>query len=269
MPGGLRRLGQTSTLQLGRLGAELRNEISKRDRLTVAILRGLGAIRRLDNGQSHIFYLLYHDIPHRSIASFRSGLLALKDVGQFLSWDEALGMLSATSPTSGPHFCLTFDDGYKTWVEVALPTLTELAIPATFFVTTGWVGEQAGSDSMSWSDCQQLAAANMTIGSHTVTHRALAELDERSARSELRDSKRELEDRLGREIVDFGAPYGKPGVAYLPERDVSLAMEEGYRSFVSTVPGAMRPGDSPYQIRRLSIKSSWPPRAVLGRLHSR
>jgi peptidoglycan/xylan/chitin deacetylase (PgdA/CDA1 family) len=265
----LRRLGQTSMSSLGRLGAQLRNEIGKRDHLTVAILRSLGAIRRLDNGQSRIFYLLYHDIPHQYLASFRSALVALNAAGQFVSWDEALGMLSEASPTSGPHFCLTFDDGHKTWVEVVLPTLTELAIPATFFVTTSWVGKQAGSTALSWSDCQQLVAANMTIGSHTVTHRALADLDKRTARSELRDSKRELEDRLGRHIVDFGAPYGKPGVTYLPERDVHLAIEEGYRSFVSTVPGAMRRGDSPYQIRRLSMKPTWPSLAVLGRLHGR
>jgi peptidoglycan/xylan/chitin deacetylase (PgdA/CDA1 family) len=262
-------LGQTSLSPLGRLGARLRSEIGKRDGLTVAVLKSLGTIRRLDNGQSRIFYLLYHDIPHRYQASFRSGLVALGAAGRFLSWDEALGMVSGISPTSGSHFCLTFDDGSKSWVEVVLPTLTELAIPATFFVTTSRVGEQAGSAALSWSDCRQLAAANMTIGSHTVTHRALADLDKRTARSELRDSKRELEDRLGRHIVDFGAPYGKPGVTYLPERDVDLAIEEGYRSFVSTVPGAMRPGDSPYQIRRLSIRPTWPPVAVLGRLHSR
>ena len=254
---------------LGQLEARLRSEIGQRDRLAVAILRSLGAIRRLDNDQSQIFYLLYHDIPHRHLAAFRSGLAALSGTGRFLSWDEALSMLSGASPTSGPHFCLTFDDGHKSWVEVVLPVLTELAIPATFFVTTSWVGEQAGPAALSWSDCDQLAAANMTIGSHTVTHRALADLDERTARGELRDSKRELEDRLGRDIVDLGAPYGKPGITYLPERDVDLAIEEGYRSFVSTVPGAMRPGDSPYQIRRLSIRPSWPPLAVLGRLHSR
>ena len=254
---------------LRQLGAQLRNEVGKRDGLTVAILRSLGAIRRLDNGKSRIFYLLYHDIPHRYLASFRSGLVALRAAGRFVSWDEALGMLSGVSPTSDPHFCLTFDDGYKSWVEVVLPTLTELAIPATFFITTSWVDEQAGAAALSWSDCQQLAAANMTIGSHTVTHRALADLDKRTVRSELRDSKRMLEDRLGRHIVDLSAPYGKPGITYLPERDVDLAIEEGYRSFVSTVPGAMRPGDSPYQIRRLSMRPTWPPLAVLGRLHTR
>jgi peptidoglycan/xylan/chitin deacetylase (PgdA/CDA1 family) len=177
-------------------------------------------------------------------------------------------MLSGVSSVPGPHFCLTFDDGSRSWVEVVLPTLTELAIPATFFVTTSRVGEQPGSGALSWSDCQQLADENMTIGSHSVTHRALADLDERAARSELRDSKRELEDRLGRHVVDFGAPYGRPGVTYLPERDVALAREEGYRSLVSTVPGAMWPGDSPYQIRRLTMRPTWPPLAVLGRLHS-
>jgi peptidoglycan/xylan/chitin deacetylase (PgdA/CDA1 family) len=254
---------------LSQLGEQLRSEIGKREGLTVAILKGLGAVRRLDNGQSCVFYLLYHDVPHQYLASFRSGLVALSAAGRFLSWDEALGMLSGVSSASGPHFCLTFDDGHKSWVEVVLPTLTELAIPATFFVVTSWVGEQAGSAALSWTDCGQLAAANMTIGSHTVTHRALADLDEPTARSELRDSKRELEDRLGRPVADFGAPYGKPGVTYLPERDVDLAIEEGYRSFVSTVPGAMRPGDSPYPIRRLSMRPTWPPLAVLGRLHSR
>jgi peptidoglycan/xylan/chitin deacetylase (PgdA/CDA1 family) len=108
----------------------------------------------------------------------------------------------------------------------------------------------------------------MTVGSHTVTHRALADLDERAARNELRDSKRELEERLGIHVVDFCAPYGRPGVSYLPERDVAIAKEEGYRSFATTVRGAMRHGDSPYQIRRLTMNPAWPALAVLGRLHS-
>ena len=82
----------------------------------------------------------------------------------------------------------------------------------------------------------------------------------------MRDSKRELEDRLGRHVADFCAPYGLPGVAYLPDRDVAIAKEEGYRSSATTVRGAMRHGDSPYQIRRLIMNPSWPPLAVLGRL---
>jgi peptidoglycan/xylan/chitin deacetylase (PgdA/CDA1 family) len=222
----------------------------------------------LDGDENRIFFLCYHQVPRRDLAAFRSGLEALTAIGRFLSWDEALSLISGEHPVVGSHFCLTFDDGDSSWAQVVLPTLTDLSIPAAFFVVTSLVADPRRADALSWSSCQQLADQRMTVGSHTVTHRPLAALDERAARSELRDSKRELEERLGIDVVDFCAPYGRPGVSYLPERDVAIAKEEGYRSFATTVRGAMRHGDSPYQIRRLTMNPAWPALAVLGRLHS-
>jgi peptidoglycan/xylan/chitin deacetylase (PgdA/CDA1 family) len=35
---------------------------------------------------------------------------------------------------------ITFDDGYKSWVTNVLPALKELELPATFFVSSGFVG---------------------------------------------------------------------------------------------------------------------------------
>ena len=106
----------------------------------------------------------------------------------------------------------------------------------------------------------------MTVGSHTVTHRALADLDERAARSGCvtlsASSKTASGDRS-----QTSARHTEGLVPYLPERDIALAKEEGYRSFATTVRGAMRHGDSPYQIRRLIMNPAWPPLAVLGRLH--
>ena len=253
---------------LDRLQARLRKEVHTRPRLETAILKICGAVRHLDGGESRVFFLCYHRVERRDLAAFRSGLEALTAIGRFLSWDEALSLLSGERPVAGSNFCLTFDDGYRSWAEVVLPTLTDMSIPAAFFVVTSQVGDSRRADALTWSSCQQLADQRMTVGSHTVTHRALADLDERAARSELRDSKRQLEDRLGRHVADFCAPYGKPGISYLPERDIALAKEEGYRSFATTVPGAMRHGDSPYQIRRLTMNPAWPPLAVLGRLHS-
>jgi peptidoglycan/xylan/chitin deacetylase (PgdA/CDA1 family) len=253
---------------LDRLQTRLRKEVRTRPSLETAILRICGAVRRLDTDQHRIFFLCYHQVPHRDLAAFRSGLEALMGIGRFLSWDEALSLLSGDRPVVGSHFCLTFDDGDRSWAEVVLPTLTEMSIPAAFFVVTSLVGDPRRADALTWSSCQQLADQRMTVGSHTVTHRPLAALDERAARSELRDSKRELEDRLGNHVADFCAPYGTPGRAYLPRRDIALAKEEGYRSFATTVGGSMRYGDSPYQIRRLTMDPAWPPLAVLGRLHS-
>lgn len=253
---------------LDRLQERLRKEVRTRPGLETAILRVSGAVQRLDGDENRIFFLCYHQVPRRDLAAFRSGLEALTAIGRFLSWDEALSLISGERPVVGSHFCLTFDDGDRSWAEVVLPTLTDMSIPAAFFVVTSLVADPRRADALSWSGCQQLADQRMTVGSHTVTHRALADLDERAARSELRDSKRELEERLGIHVVDFCAPYGRPGVSYLPERDVAIAKEEGYRSFATTVRGAMRHGDSPYQIRRLTMNPAWPALAVLGRLHS-
>jgi peptidoglycan/xylan/chitin deacetylase (PgdA/CDA1 family) len=253
---------------LDRLQERIRKEVRTRPGLETAILRVSGAVQRLDGDENRIFFLCYHQVPRRDLAAFRSGLEALTAIGRFLSWDEALSLISGERPVVGSHFCLTFDDGDRSWAEVVLPTLTDMSIPAAFFVVTSLVADPRRADALSWSSCQQLADQRMTVGSHTVTHRALADLDERAARSEMRDSKRELEERLGIQVVDFCAPYGRPGLSYLPERDVVIAKEEGYRSFATTVRGAMRHGDSPYQIRRLTMNPAWPALAVLGRLHS-
>ena len=67
-----------------------------RSRLETAILRISGAVQRLDGGKSRIFFLCHHQIPRRDLSSFRSGLEALTAIGRFLSWDEALSLLSAS-----------------------------------------------------------------------------------------------------------------------------------------------------------------------------
>ena len=70
---------------------------------------------------------------------------------------------------------------------------------ATFFVL-GWVAEhEAGV-------VRRIADAGHEIASHGMTHRMLGELTAEQFRSELRDSRRLLEDLSGRAVVGFRAP---------------------------------------------------------------
>ncbi len=66
---------------------------------------------------------------------------------------------------------------------------------------------------MTWDQVRQLADSNagLTIGSHGHSHQRLARLDDDSQRSELAESKRILEARLGREVAALAYPYGWPG----------------------------------------------------------
>jgi peptidoglycan/xylan/chitin deacetylase (PgdA/CDA1 family) len=45
--------------------------------------------------------------------------------------------------------CITFDDGYRSVYDLALPVLREFGLPATVFVTSGFVGKDAGN---MWND---------------------------------------------------------------------------------------------------------------------
>ncbi|MBV6659177.1 MAG: polysaccharide deacetylase family protein [Devosiaceae bacterium] len=77
----------------------------------------------------------------------------------------------------------------------------------------------------------------ITIGAHTVTHRAIAKLTEAEARRELRRGADWLEATLGERPEHFAFPYGDPGSA--GERDSELALQAGFVSAVTTRKGML------------------------------
>jgi peptidoglycan/xylan/chitin deacetylase (PgdA/CDA1 family) len=72
-------------------------------------------------------------------AQFRIQLRYLKRHYRCVPIDAALAELRGGG-LSGPTACITFDDGYRNNLELALPVLRELNVPATVYLTTGLVG---------------------------------------------------------------------------------------------------------------------------------
>jgi peptidoglycan/xylan/chitin deacetylase (PgdA/CDA1 family) len=94
----------------------------------------------------------------------------------------------------------------------------------------------------------------LSVGSHGHSHHKLAGLDLDSQRRELAESKRILEDRLGREVAALAYPYGWPG-SYTAETK-SLAAQAGYRAAFSGLEGINHLGETdPFEIRRLNVGS--------------
>ena len=122
------------------------------------------------------------------------------------------------APDDGPALSLTFDDGYANFYVAAFPILLDLGFRATILIVPGlcggradWGGQPAGlldRDLMSWSHIEELARARMQFGAHSMTHKPLASLSFERAKAEILESKRRIEDRLGRPVETFAYPYG-------------------------------------------------------------
>lgn len=103
---------------------------------------------------------------------------------------------------------LTFDDAYPDNLYLAAPFLYEKKIPFHVFAISSHV-KKSNSKSLNVNGLRMLNNFdNCTIGGHGRTHRPLATLSLKEASEELLDSKQELEDILGSEVVSMSFPHG-------------------------------------------------------------
>jgi peptidoglycan/xylan/chitin deacetylase (PgdA/CDA1 family) len=221
---------------------------------------------------------------------------------------------------------VTFDDGYRDNLEVALPILERFQVPATIFVTTRFVevgtglwwydlenllqklsridgvwrgrrfvyplrsngereqsahelndalksldprSQQAflravgagaytegcyGGEILSWDELRQAAGHPLiTVGAHTVNHPVLSSLSAVELDLELRESKRIVSERIGKEVSLFAYPYG--GVGQASRREFRAAERAGFGASFTTRFGHVQRAHAAdlHAIPRLSI----------------
>jgi peptidoglycan/xylan/chitin deacetylase (PgdA/CDA1 family) len=120
---------------------------------------------------------------------------------------------------------ITFDDAFASVKNYALPVLMDLGVKGTVFVPTDYISRQArlawpglahweqSADAdeliaMTWDDLGELAELGWEIGSHSRTHPLLTTLDDDALTVELRDSRAECAERMGRPVTSIAYPYG-------------------------------------------------------------
>jgi peptidoglycan/xylan/chitin deacetylase (PgdA/CDA1 family) len=147
---------------------------------------------------------------------------------------------------------ITFDDGCRSDWTIAAPLLLEHRFGATFYVVAGWVGTRRGFAAI--GELRQLHEAGFEIGSHSMSHAFLTDLDAAGLRREVVDSKAALEDLLGAPVRHFSCPGGR-----WTRRAADLAREAGYESVATSRLGANGPAADRYALRRCAIRRGDPP----------
>jgi peptidoglycan/xylan/chitin deacetylase (PgdA/CDA1 family) len=100
---------------------------------------------------------------------------------------------------------ITFDDGNRSDLELALPALSERGLSARFFPLTGRIG---AANYLSAEDIARLRDAGMSIGSHGCEHRDWRTLDDRELHEELTTSRRTLAEIVAADITEAACPFG-------------------------------------------------------------
>ena len=281
-----------------------------------------------------IFVLLYHRIrkaedPFEAAVSpenFERQLRFLKNNFEVVPLREALERKARNRTSKRPLAVITFDDGYLDNIKVAHPILKRHALPATFFLAAGSIGNEepmwtsrvetifkntpvrnlalatlsklrhyeldspdermrvcyevkremkevpderrqaileeleakAGpvergelqSEMMSWEEARRLASdPGVEIGSHSVSHRMLANLSDEAIRGELEESKRVIEREIGRPVRFLSYP----GNSY-DERVKKQACVTGYQAALAVDQAITGFEEDPFSLKRLHIE---------------
>jgi len=205
--------------------------------------------------------LMYHEVtdcperqkeirkidPSYSLATqqFEEHIAYLYDSGyRTVSIDEMIHQQSNNRKTC----VITFDDGHVGNYEFAFPILKKYHFTATIFITVGAISIDSF---MNWDQLRELTYNGFSIQSHTMTHRALGELNDKDIFYELSESKGIIEKEIRKEVKYLSLPFGSG------KRNVfKIADEVGYVAVFTSSLYDIDLNSKPAMIGRIPITDS-------------
>lgn len=211
----------------------------------------IGLSSLLSNNRDGI--LMYHGVGEPeaygnvSVERFRADLAYLTEQYKVVDLDTLITTNSTTK-----RLAITFDDGYANFYWNARPILAEYDIPATVYVSTGFIG----SEKMRNQQCSIMSETQLldlvdnplfAIGNHTVTHPRLATIETPGElRHEILTARDGLQELLGVSIDRFSYPHGNY------DDRVRSIVAESHETAVTTMPQLLSDPVDPYEMPRIA-----------------
>ena len=157
---------------------------------------------------------------------------------------------------------ITFDDGFSNFFDIVFPLVAKYNIKAILFITSGFIDglitrEDIFSKKLSykkplnWSQVKEVSNAGVEIGSHSLTHLNLLKLDTRAVYAEISDSKKRIEDIIGKEVKYFAYPYGSRNT--FDNRIKQIIKDSGYKKAYTNIMGFNTQDTDLYELKRIRI----------------
>jgi len=231
---------------------------------TMEHLRGVRQARRAFAGEDSVAVLAYHavsdlgedpvlaeyGVPAERLAEQLDGLAARG--WNFVGLDAVLAAFEGRGSLPRRAALVTFDDCYVDLLGEGLPVLVERSVPALAFAVAGLTGASNEWDRplgarelplLDSAGLRQLAASGVEIGSHAMTHRPLARLEQAEVANEVADSTAKLES--------LGLP--RPRALSYPHGETNAAVEAAAREAGYLVAFTVDPGIADRSCDRLAL----------------
>lgn len=209
--------------------------------------------------------LMYHyiSIPPADADPYRLDLSVTPErFGEHLRWlrengytsislDDVVLALTAGKPLPERPVVLTFDDGYEDAYTNAFPLLLAFHMTGTFFVVTEWIdGHTAGY--LTWDQARDMAAAGMSIESHTRSHIDLTNAcDYNCLVYQILGSVQTIEAETGVRPRFFCYPSGRYNDDVL-----RVVKQVGFEAAVTTEAGTIHTSDQLLELSRARIRGT-------------
>src|SRR4051794_14752289 len=173
---------------------------------------------------SDVLVLCYHALSDRWPAALSTTPERFEEQLKFLlrrGYQPVTFTAAVRGVAAKRAFAVTFDDAYRSVIELARPIMDQLGVPGTVFAPTDWVGRD---EPMQWDGIDQwlggphehelycmdraqlgeLEEGGWEVGSHTCSHPRLTTVDDATLERELRASR----EALGPTCRSIAYPYG-------------------------------------------------------------
>jgi peptidoglycan/xylan/chitin deacetylase (PgdA/CDA1 family) len=189
---------------------------------------------------------------------------------RFVGQDEYLARLDTAQAADPAPLFLTFDDGYAGLLADVLDGLIRRSVPLHVFVVSDFAGRtnrwdlslgRPAARHADWEELRELAAAGVTFGSHTATHRDLTRLDDDAVAAELVRSRQVIAEKLDTVVRTLSYPFGRYNAAAR-----AAAQSAGYEAAFSLYPRHRNERIDRWALRRNGVYIIDTPRTVARRL---
>jgi peptidoglycan/xylan/chitin deacetylase (PgdA/CDA1 family) len=222
--------------------------------------------------QLKIPVLMYHALVKKRTASLHTVHIEQTLFQQQVEWLAGEGFQSITIDAmlrlftdrnaDGKYCVITFDDGYHSLYNYALPLLKDYGFSATLFLSTAAVGHNDFSTltglntstlpvddkPLTWKEIKEMHQNGWSIQSHSISHADNSLLNKTQMLHEITGSKKIIEQKLHHPVLHYAFPFGKYNAESL-----QLLKEAGYESSFTVHAGLCSSKNNMYRLPRLEI----------------